>query len=189
VRQWVYILASMPANLGTCTAVAAGQDHLAAINLSGYVRVWGSSSNVPSDLGKCTAIAAGYGFTVALQTDGGVRVWSNGISEATQTAQVPASLMTCTAVAAGSFNVIVVAADGYSLLPASNAALTTANTALTSQNAALTAQLNCGDLNGDGKVNGADVGLQLVNYGPCAPPEAAPEVAPQIKGARKESPR
>jgi hypothetical protein len=32
---------------------------------------------------------------------------------------------------------------------------------------ALTAQLNCGDLDGDGEVNGADVGLQLINYGPC----------------------
>ena len=48
--------------------------------------------------------------------------------------------------------------------------LATANgqvTTLTSQNAALTAQLNCGDLNGDNEVNGADVGLQLMNYGPC----------------------
>jgi hypothetical protein len=35
------------------------------------------------------------------------------------------------------------------------------------QIAALTAQLNCGDLNGDNEVNGADVGLQLINYGPC----------------------
>ena len=41
--------------------------------------------------------------------------------------------------------------------------------ALTASNAALTAQLNCGDLDGDGEVNGADVGLQLINYGPCAP--------------------
>jgi hypothetical protein len=39
--------------------------------------------------------------------------------------------------------------------------------ALTASNAALTAQLNCGDLNGDNEVNGADVGLQLINYGPC----------------------
>ena len=57
--------------------------------------------------------------------------------------------------------------------------------AANAQVTALTAQLNCGDLNGDGEVNGADVGLQLMNYGPCAPPE----VAPQIKGTRKESPR
>ena len=35
--------------------------------------------------------------------------------------------------------------------------------------AALTAQLNCGDLDGDGEVNGADIGLMLVSYGPCAP--------------------
>ena len=41
--------------------------------------------------------------------------------------------------------------------------------AANAQVAALTAQLNCADLNGDGEVNGADVGLQLINYGPCAP--------------------
>ena len=41
--------------------------------------------------------------------------------------------------------------------------------AANAQVAALTAQLNCGDLNGDNEVNGADVGLMLVNYGPCAP--------------------
>lgn len=120
----------------------------------------GGQSDVPSDLGKCTAIAAGYAFTVALQTDGGVRVWSDDTTSFGQTAQVPASLMTCTAVAAGSYNVIVVAADGYSLLPTSNAALTAAN-------AALTAQLNCGDLNGDGEVNGGDLGKMLISWGLC----------------------
>jgi hypothetical protein len=75
--------------------------------------------------------------------------------------------MTCTAVAAGSYNVIVVAADGYSLLPTSNAALTAANAALTAANTALTAQLNCGDLNGDGEVNGADLGRMLISWGLC----------------------
>ena len=37
------------------------------------------------------------------------------------------------------------------------------------QVAALTAKLNCGDLDGDGEVNGADIGLTLVSYGSCAP--------------------
>ncbi len=50
-------------------------------------------------------------------------------------------------------------------LAAANGLLATANARVT----ALTAQLNCGDLDGDGEVTGADVGLQLVNYGPCAP--------------------
>ena len=36
------------------------------------------------------------------------------------------------------------------------------------QIAALTAQLNCGDLDGDGEVAGPDLGLMLLNYGPCA---------------------
>ena len=33
---------------------------------------------------------------------------------------------------------------------------------------ALTAQLECGDLDGDGEVGGADIGLVLLNFGPCA---------------------
>jgi hypothetical protein len=36
------------------------------------------------------------------------------------------------------------------------------------QNATLTAQLECGDLDGDGEVAGPDLGLMLLNYGPCA---------------------
>ena len=39
--------------------------------------------------------------------------------------------------------------------------------ALTAQNAALTAQLNCGDLNGDGEVNGADLGKLIIGWGQC----------------------
>ncbi len=38
---------------------------------------------------------------------------------------------------------------------------------LTSENAGLSAQLNCGDLDGDGEVNSADIGFLLINYGPC----------------------
>ena len=32
---------------------------------------------------------------------------------------------------------------------------------------ALTAQLNCGDLNGDGEVNGADLGKLIIGWGQC----------------------
>jgi hypothetical protein len=39
--------------------------------------------------------------------------------------------------------------------------------ALTSQITALTAQLNCGDLNGDGEVNGGDLGKMLISWGLC----------------------
>jgi hypothetical protein len=32
---------------------------------------------------------------------------------------------------------------------------------------ALTARLNCGDLDGNGEVNGADLGRMLISWGPC----------------------
>ena len=53
-------------------------------------------------------------------------------------------------------------------LTSQNTALTSENATLDSENTALTTQLNCGDLDGNSEVNGADVGLMLVNYGPCA---------------------
>jgi hypothetical protein len=45
---------------------------------------------------------------------------------------------------------------------------TASTTPLTdAQIATLTARLNCGDLNGDGEVNGADLGKMLIGWGQC----------------------
>lgn len=38
---------------------------------------------------------------------------------------------------------------------------------LATQSAAQAVRLNCGDLDGDGEVGGADIGLVLLNFGPC----------------------
>jgi regulator of replication initiation timing len=47
------------------------------------------------------------------------------------------------------------------------AVLTSENATLDSENTALTAQLTCGDLNGDGEVNGGDLGKLLISWGQC----------------------
>jgi hypothetical protein len=39
--------------------------------------------------------------------------------------------------------------------------------AITKHGAAQAARLNCGDLDGDGEVGGADISLALLNFGPC----------------------
>lgn len=109
------------------------------------------------------AAVGAVGAAHSASAGGGVRAWSsstgNNWNKYSQS-NVAADLGKCTAVTAGNYHVIVVAADGYSLLPTSNAALTAAN-------AALNAQLNCGDLDGDGKVNGADLGRMLISWGQC----------------------
>ena len=105
---------------------------------------------------------------------------------------IPASANSgVTSIAGSLYDTIALARDAASYqaeiatLTSQNTALTSENVTLDSENTALTAQLNCGDLNGDGEVNGADVGLVLINHGPCPPPEKAP----QFKGARNDSPR
>ena len=172
------------------SAIAGGYAHTIALK-NGEVLAWGWNP-----LGQCTipdaaqsgvsAIAGGYSHTIALKD--GTDCDVDSISDTIQIAQdstldrnLSGTLDSCDIAANPAIdsnqNGIPDSAD----IAAANALLATAN----AQVAALTAQLNCGDLNGDGEVNGADVGLQLMNYGPCAPPE----VAPQIKGTRKESPR
>ena len=159
----------------------------------GTVLAWGRTAE-----GQCTiptaaqsgvtAIAGGYTHTIALK-GGAVLAWgSNSDGQCT----IPASANSgVTSIAGSLYDTIALARDAASYqaeiatLTSQNTALTSENVTLDSENTALTAQLNCGDLNGDGEVNGADVGLVLINHGPCPPPEKAP----QFKGARNDSPR
>ncbi|NBV64432.1 MAG: hypothetical protein EBR71_08200, partial [Planctomycetes bacterium] len=98
---------------------------------------------------------------LALRENRTVRAW--GLNSDGQ-CNVPAGIGACTAVAAGYRNSVALQAKSFiELLSDANAA----NAALTAANAALTAQLECGDLDGDGEVAGSDLGLVLLNYGPC----------------------
>jgi alpha-tubulin suppressor-like RCC1 family protein len=69
----------VPEGLGTCTQIAAGWYHTLALKADGTVAAWGDNSfgqcNVPSELGTCVAIAAGDWHSVAIRTDGTVYVW------------------------------------------------------------------------------------------------------------------
>jgi hypothetical protein len=105
VRGWgdnYYGQATVPADLGPATAIAAGLLHSLAIRADGTVRGWGwndyGQATVPADLGPATAIAAGYYHSLAIRADGTVRGWgSNDDGQAT----VPADLGPATAIAAG----------------------------------------------------------------------------------------
>jgi formylglycine-generating enzyme required for sulfatase activity len=183
VRAWgwnAYGQCTIPADLGPCTAVAAGGFHTVAIRTDGTVRAWGDNgsgeSKVPADLGPCTAVAACYSHTVALRTDGAVRAWGgdNYWGQCT----IPADLGACTAVAAGYAHTVALRTDGtvrawgwniygQSRVPADLGPCTAvAAGGLHTVALAAPASAQCvADLNRDGLVDGADLGILLNDWG------------------------
>jgi alpha-tubulin suppressor-like RCC1 family protein len=134
----------------------------------GTVLAWGRTAE-----GQCTiptaaqsgvtAIAGGYTHTIALK-GGAVLAWgSNSDGQCT----IPASANSgVSAIAGGDEHTIALNRDIPSY-QAEIAALTAQNATLTASNTALTARLNCGDLDGNGEVNGGDLGKLLISWGQC----------------------
>jgi len=108
---------NIPADLGPCTAIAAGGAHTIAIRADGTVRAWGAGTTnqsqdleygqsiVPADLGPCTAIAGGGVHSIALRTDGTVRAWGYNVLGQTN---IPTDLGPCTAIAGGGRHTIAI---------------------------------------------------------------------------------
>jgi alpha-tubulin suppressor-like RCC1 family protein len=132
-----------------------------AMAQTGGVTAWGNNA-----AGQCTiptaansgvaASAAGAYHTIALK-DGAVLAW--GYNDYGQCTIPTAAQSGVSAIAGGDIHTIALNRD----IPSYQAEIA----ALSSQNTALTAQLNCGDLNGDGEVNGADLGRMLISWGQC----------------------
>jgi hypothetical protein len=142
----------------------------------GAVLAWGDNNP-----GQCTiptaaqsgvsAIAGGQYHTIALK-DGAVLAWGAGTTNEGSFGEygqciIPADAQSgVSAIAGGGYHTIALNRDAPSY-QAEIAALTAQNATLTAANTALTARLNCGDLNGDGEVNGADLGRMLISWGQC----------------------
>ena len=104
---------TVPVGLRGVTAIAAGNDHTAAVKSDGTVVAWGRNASgqttVPVGLRGVTAIAAGYEHTVALKSDGNVVAWGrNGEGQTT----VPAGLSGVTAIVAGGYHTVALKSDG-----------------------------------------------------------------------------
>jgi hypothetical protein len=182
----------IPADLGTCTAIAAGEAYTVALRSDGNVKAWGrdysGQTTVPPDLGTCTAIAAGgYHTTVAIRSDGTVRLWGAG-----NIGGDPPDFGTSTAVALGQLFTVVVQGtdtdgdgrpDSIDNCPAiANPLQADCNTNGIGDACELAAGVpdfngdtipdNCqclADLFVDRQVNGADLGALLAFWGPANP--------------------
>ena len=107
----------------------------------GLVRCWGNNGNgqcnTPADLGACSSVAGGAYHTIALRIDGGVRCW--GDIEAGR-CDTPADLGPCSSVAGGFSHTIAIEKP----CPSCRA-----------------------DLNGHCRVDGADLGILINQWGDC----------------------
>ena len=104
---------AVPANLGACNMIAAGDAHSVALKQGGAVVCWGDNSlgqrTVPSTLGACLMVAAGANHTVAIRANGTVAAWGdNSYGQRT----VPASLGTCSQIAGGAYHTLALKTTG-----------------------------------------------------------------------------
>jgi formylglycine-generating enzyme required for sulfatase activity len=154
-----------PADLGACSSVAGG-GHTIAIRLDGGVRCWGDNTygqcNPPADLGTCSSVAGGINHTIAitdsqpLDTDGDGRPDSN---DNCPTIANPLQA-DCNTNGVGDVCEIAAGAPDFNQDTIPD----------TCQCGTIPSLPTCcpGDLDHDGEVGGADIGLLLSNWGPCA---------------------
>jgi hypothetical protein len=124
--------------------VVAGANFTYALKSLGQLVAWGSNTrgqcNVPQNLGTVVQVAAGEDHVVVLRSDGSVAAWGEMTSGATNIPVAQAKF-----VAAG-FN---------------------SNSANLGFSLAILPEACVGELNGDGVVNGADLGILLGLWGTC----------------------
>jgi alpha-tubulin suppressor-like RCC1 family protein/sugar lactone lactonase YvrE len=103
---------TLPSNLGTATAIAAGSTHGLALRSDGTVTAWGSetaNTSVPAGLNDIVGIAAGAYSSYALRSDGTVVAWGgNSYGQIS----VPAGLSDVVALAASDRHVVALKSDG-----------------------------------------------------------------------------
>jgi formylglycine-generating enzyme required for sulfatase activity/alpha-tubulin suppressor-like RCC1 family protein len=116
--QNAYGLCTPPADLGSCSSIAAGFLHSMAIKSDGTLLCWGAGTTnagsgydygqsiIPSELGPCSSISAGGIHSMALCNNGTVRCWGAGTTNTGAYPNygqsiVPPDLGPCSSIAAG----------------------------------------------------------------------------------------
>lgn len=186
VQAWgdnQYGQSSVPANVGPCTQLAAGQYHTMALLADGSVRAWGNNDSgecdVPAELllpNSCIQITAGGYHSAALRADGSVMAWGRNIFGE---CNVPENLGTCERIAAGGDDLnghtVAMLVDGSVVSWGGNVfgecdtpqdiGTTYCIAAGASHTLAIGSGLKCiGDLDGSGMVDSGDIGFVLINF-------------------------
>ena len=180
----------VPVGLSDVVMVSAGGGFSAALKSDGTVVCWGENwagqCNVPVGLSDVAKIEATFADTVALTSDGTVVAWGGYIE-----GSIPDDLLPAVDIATADLDVIVRFEDGSIAthgssgdinLPAGTTGDVKAMVGTTFDIVVLDnvpGQLTAsllefepkatlpGDLNGDGQITGADLGLLLASWGPC----------------------
>jgi formylglycine-generating enzyme required for sulfatase activity len=154
-----------PADLGPCSSVAGGISHTIALRGNGGVRCWGRNyegqCNTPADLGPCSSIAGGFQHTIALTGPPPIDTDGDGRPDATDNCPTIANptQADCNSNGVGDVCEIAAGAPDYNQDTIPD----------TCQCGTIPSLPTCcpGDLDHDGEVGGADIGLLLSNWGPC----------------------
>jgi alpha-tubulin suppressor-like RCC1 family protein len=172
---------SVPAGLVSVTDVAAGSRHSMARRANGTLVMWGDPSDgrttPPSGLGSVLQADGGSCHTMALRSDGTVRCWGCNSAEwggVGGQIDVPAGLSGVVQVAAGWSHSVALRSDGTVVawgwnesgqcdVPAGLGGIVAISAGY---DKTIAIRVRCDfDLNGDGAVTGADLGILLGNWG------------------------
>jgi alpha-tubulin suppressor-like RCC1 family protein len=172
---------SVPAGLASVTDVAAGSRHSLARRANGALVMWGDPSDgrttPPSGLGSVLQADGGSCHTIALRADGTVRCWGCNSTDwgiGGGQIDVPAGLSGVVQVAAGWAHSVALRSDGTVVawgwndsgqcdVPAGLGGIVAISAGY---GMTIAIRVRCDfDLNGDGAVTGADLGILLGNWG------------------------
>jgi alpha-tubulin suppressor-like RCC1 family protein len=176
-------------NLGTCTQISASITleynigHNLAIQTNGNVVDWPGNSGLPADLGACTRIAAGHNHNAAIQVPlpviSGVLPISgpgSGGTNITITGTNFFNPSTVTIGGAPATNVVVVSDTQITATTPAGFPGPAVVTVNLGSSTAFYYRPTCGsDIDNNGVVDNADLGIMLLDYGSCSESAAATE--------------
>jgi hypothetical protein len=153
----------IPGDLLSVQAFDASPSGFLFLRSDGGVRPYGGFSPVPPDLGPCVAVAAGdNGVGIVLTANGKVRSWGYGLTgDAQQQCEPDASEFCCAPLPADLGRVTLIGIGGREC----------DSCGIAPRIAFESSQPDpCdSDLNGDGAIDGLDLGIVLGTWGTCTP--------------------